>query len=331
MRTPPRAVIVVTVVLIGVLWWVVGQNTGYLSGTGDSSAAGLDPTPEDCRTPPPQNTTFRFGYLEPRTTDTVTPPAEDVPMFTVVTNRFGLRERSFPLGASGRTTRILVVGDSFTFGYGMNASQRFTDKTEVRLTDGAGRTVEVLNAGRIGYGMRDYYLALRHKLLRFDPDIVVIAFYGLDSRSRARDDRWKRRVTQRYNITRTELSVNDEAKGDLSDMMQAHMANLTWASSPIRRYGNRIAALTERHGATPVFFLIKPFDPPKPSNRRIRTRFNATHRVIEAWAAECGYRFRAAPTTIAAERYRFADGHYNSAGNTVLARTLTDALRPLLD
>lgn len=88
------------------------------------------------------------------------------------TNSHGWRdvERSFDKPSGVR--RIVVLGDSFTFGVGVDAEARFTEVLE-RATS----HVEVLNLGMNAVGTDQELICLETDGLRYHPDVVICAFY----------------------------------------------------------------------------------------------------------------------------------------------------------
>ena len=84
-------------------------------------------------------------------------------------NRFGLRGHA-PQPATER--RFAVVGDSFTFGQGVNEEQTF-----VYLIGEAERGVEFLNFGVPGYSTDQQYLLIRDRVRLFKPDVVLLVVY----------------------------------------------------------------------------------------------------------------------------------------------------------
>ena len=84
-------------------------------------------------------------------------------------NRNGWRDRERDPGRRPGTTRVLALGDSFTFGAGVASGERFTDIAESRLRD-----VEILNLGVPGYGLDQMLLALVADGLRYRPDAAVL-------------------------------------------------------------------------------------------------------------------------------------------------------------
>ncbi len=90
-------------------------------------------------------------------------------------NRHGFRDREYSLEKAPDIRRILVVGDSITFGYGLRPEQRFPEQLEARFRD-AGAKVEVLNLGVGGYDTLDEVAFLEQVGLDFGPDLVVVGF-----------------------------------------------------------------------------------------------------------------------------------------------------------
>ena len=75
-----------------------------------------------------------------------------------------------PERTAGRR-RMIVVGDSFTFGHGVDVDDRFGELLEREL--GA---LEVLNLGVPGTGTGQQYLFLRDEGFRYSPDVVVLCY-----------------------------------------------------------------------------------------------------------------------------------------------------------
>ena len=90
-------------------------------------------------------------------------------------NGLGLRGPELTREKPAGTLRLLGLGDSFTFGVGVRDEHTFLRRLEGRL--GSERPVEVLNAGTQGYNTRDQQLALEHRWLELDPDLVLVVFY----------------------------------------------------------------------------------------------------------------------------------------------------------
>lgn len=75
-------------------------------------------------------------------------------------------------------TRIVALGDSFTFGYGIEEEQAWSRRLEALLRDGAaGGRAEVVNLGVGGYGTWEEARYLEEQRARLAPDLALFAFY----------------------------------------------------------------------------------------------------------------------------------------------------------
>ena len=89
----------------------------------------------------------------------------------ISTNSLGYRERELGARDPGRY-RIVVVGDSFTFGQGIEAPERFSNLVEGSL----GPRYEVLNFGVPGHDMPQHLEVLGQVLL-LGPDFVLLQLF----------------------------------------------------------------------------------------------------------------------------------------------------------
>ncbi len=91
-------------------------------------------------------------------------------------NEQGLRDHYHPYRKRGDVFRILMLGDSHTFGWGVAMEEAFPQVLEGSLNaSGAGGTAyEVINAGTIGFGTGHQYQYLTTYGVQFEPDLVVM-------------------------------------------------------------------------------------------------------------------------------------------------------------
>lgn len=93
-------------------------------------------------------------------------------------NSLGLRGPEIPLEKPAGTVRVLMLGDSFTMGKGVEDDQTFSVLLDRRLADSVracgGPRVEVVNAGVDSYAPVLEALYLRTELHRLTPDVVVV-------------------------------------------------------------------------------------------------------------------------------------------------------------
>lgn len=91
-------------------------------------------------------------------------------------NSLGLRDREHPYDKPAGVRRILVLGDSYAWGYGVSNEETFSEVLEQRFVEEHANW-EVLNSGVSGWGTDQEYLYLLHEGFRYGPDLVVVAFY----------------------------------------------------------------------------------------------------------------------------------------------------------
>ncbi len=78
-------------------------------------------------------------------------------------------------GPVGR--RIVVLGDSLTFGPGVTDEQTYAARLAAELVAEEGAPVEVLNAGVNGYSTFHYSRWAEHRLAGVDPDLLIVGLY----------------------------------------------------------------------------------------------------------------------------------------------------------
>ena len=117
-------------------------------------------------------------------------------------NSFGFRGPEVSQQKGPGTFRILMLGDSITYGNSVDWNQTFAYFLQQRLTGSEPDVhVEVLNLGVSGYNSRQELATLRDLGLRFSPDLIVLNIclndsdpvkhlYGLALKNETRFTRW---------------------------------------------------------------------------------------------------------------------------------------------
>jgi len=100
----------------------------------------------------------------------------DVP---IEINSKGLRDREIPYEKPAGVFRILVLGDSWTFGSGVAGGAAYPKALE-RLLEARipGRRFEVINAGVSAYGTYHELAFFEKEGLMYSPDLVVLGFFA---------------------------------------------------------------------------------------------------------------------------------------------------------
>lgn len=87
----------------------------------------------------------------------------------------GLRNPPIPEPKPAGRYRILVIGDSVPFGWGVDEEDAFPRQVEraLQALAGPGRTIEVVNGASPGWGLPEELWWLEQEGLAFAPDLVV--------------------------------------------------------------------------------------------------------------------------------------------------------------
>jgi lysophospholipase L1-like esterase len=89
-------------------------------------------------------------------------------------NENGLRDRLHSYERQDESSRILILGDSFAWGYGVKDGERFSE----RLEDAFG--FEVINAGVSGYSTDQELLWYQNEGIKYETDLVILVLAGND-------------------------------------------------------------------------------------------------------------------------------------------------------
>jgi lysophospholipase L1-like esterase len=98
-------------------------------------------------------------------------------------NSYGMRDREFNVRKPPGVYRILVLGDSVAFGWGVSAQETFSKQLEKSLNEKklSALHFEVLNTGTRGYNTYQELQLLKETGLVFQPDAVALAYVNNDA------------------------------------------------------------------------------------------------------------------------------------------------------
>lgn len=245
-----------------------------------------------------------------------------IPPTRIVISGDGLRDEQYNRTPPADVTRILVLGDSHTFGWGVNRSDAYPQLLEERLQGRRDRDIQVLNAGVPGTGGHDFVHRLNRTGIAYHPDIVVVTFRSNDEF----DSRVERRIHRRANrsvpadlppgereerVHSREQELQREYMENLSDRIRSGNSSLLHNLDRIIDRSRAAGAAVVLYHSTPAGDRMKGF--------------------YRGWAAERGVtvvfgdeRLQEIPH----ERLHITehDPHYTPLGNRILAERLHDAL-----
>lgn len=117
-----------------------------------------------------------------------------------INSRGARADRDFPFTAPDGVKRIVVLGDSFGMGYGVNIEDTFLARMSDKL-DVAGVRTEVINLSVSGHGTAEELLTLRYEGLKYKPDLVLVIWHSTDPNNN--------RVSNLFDVDNGELVVRN--------------------------------------------------------------------------------------------------------------------------
>ena len=106
----------------------------------------------------------------------VMPPIDGGAVIRYKINNQGFRGAE--LARPGESMRVLVYGDSFIQGDFSRTEETFTEQLKGRLARKIGKSIEVVNAGVIGYGPDQELRRMEEELPTLKPNLVIVAIYA---------------------------------------------------------------------------------------------------------------------------------------------------------
>ena len=255
------------------------------------------------------------------------------------TNTQGLRGRALSRAVAGGPRRVLVLGDSFTFGWGVSEKQAFPRQLE-RLLNGR---VQVFNAGVPGYNTEQQACQLHQLWDQAAPHAVLLAYVVNDAEPQhtvpTSPDVVHRHVGS-WLAERARQAVNalgDEARPLFRLRYHRHHTDYLRGFAPTspkwqasKAALGRMAALCRRHGVPLVVLILPDFD------EHFDASYRATpiHRQVKAWCKELGLpvhdllvqRLKGQDHKL----FKLAGGHPNANGHAEIAAQAVEALQDLL-
>ncbi|MFT5679507.1 MAG: lysophospholipase L1-like esterase [Myxococcota bacterium] len=265
-----------------------------------------------------------------------TPHKELGVSFPVTTNRDGLRAPLVEIDNPADDWRIMTMGCSTTYGWGVTDAESYPARLGALITDSGQDGVQVINAGQPGYTSFQGQWLWDEVLADYKPDIVLIGFVVQDARKAAYSDKsqalhqkdarflkdnvlykWRTYLWLFEKLGEVQLEAKERGQGDEGGTHRV----------PLSEYGDNLQALiaeVKAVGGTPVLFGY-PLE---------RTGYTEQHRYyLQATAEHAGVLYfdpqpKMEQASNTAELYFPRDrGHANAAGNALIAEWVFEFLR----
>ncbi len=142
---------------------------------------------------------------------------------TIASNALGFRD--VDRGPKGEALRVLVLGDSFAFGWGAERDVTFEVQME-RLQAAARaerqeRPLEVVNAGVPGYNLYQSLMALEKKGWKVDPDVILLAAF-------IQNDFSENLATEAWLEQKKTRPRKEKKKGGVAGWLEEHSHAYVW-------------------------------------------------------------------------------------------------------
>jgi len=165
----------------------------------------------------------------------------------ISTNSFGFRDREFTMDKAEEVYRIVVVGDSITFGWLERLENTYPKILEKMLNAhcGNGHRFEVYNMGIGGYNAAQELELTKTKAMRFHPDLVIVQYTINDNEVGADAGLWR-------HFSRGRLRTLDFIK-----LRWERLKERAESESLVERSYREIAHVSRETGV-PVFVVLFP-------------------------------------------------------------------------
>ena len=258
-------------------------------------------------------------------------------------NSLGLRGPETTREKPAGVRRVLILGDSVTFGWGVAEAETFGRRLEAKLRSELACPIEVLNAGVSGYGSVEEAHYFLHEGLTLSPDVVLIYHVENDNviatPARGALATWvKDRVVYRsYLVNATIQAVRvlrwkAQARAAGGDVAAYAALQGSWPQNP--GSAESLEAL-RRIGEAARAHEIRVVIASHPNNIADPALDEPRNRALRALADEAQMRFvDAGPALLAHQAEELTvsatDRHPNGRGHELIAEALLPALRDAL-
>ena len=155
-------------------------------------------------------------------------------------NRLGLRDGDVAVPKPAGIVRLVAVGDSVTFGYGVPLEDTWVKALERRLNTPGGARYEVVNAGVEETGIEYYESFIRTQAAVLEPDLVVVGIA-------LNDVRWYRRDERRVDRSFKASAFRFARSANATLVLHSHLYLASYLSLKSVLYGFGLIDLNRAH------------------------------------------------------------------------------------
>jgi len=270
-------------------------------------------------------------------------------------NSQGTRGPEFQVAKPPGILRILSLGDSRTFGWGLSDSETYSARLQALLEERLRRKVEVINAGVNAWSYSQMLVYFRDPGLRYQPDVVILSDANLWTQFTEKSSpEFVRRFMLRVrlkNFLRRFAIYHYVVEVKLKEFYEAHRTKFIPVDpkqdplfkdqqqkdpdAVFRGAIHDLCALAKTKGVKPVLLYLPRLEELTTTNAlSVLEAKRAVSRELGLPLVDIGPALLAQAAAHPAEGkalYLEADpAHFTSRGNELIARQLFEALAPLV-
>ena len=260
----------------------------------------------------------------------------------------GLRDAEYPYERTSKH-RMLVLGDSFGWGFGVEQDEVFSEILERRHPDW-----EIINASVSGYGTDQQLLYLERRGRRFAPDVVLLLFNDSDFENNSSGVQyWHNKPFFALDGERVILKNQPVPRPTLKQRLDRFFVGKTYLLSrlykpTLRRYlgwrqpGDRVDRGPYGSVEYKELMAQRLLDEMQDRCREMQARLvlvstpmlPVAHEVLEDWSRRTGVPYLALDASLAAADSVLPlefphDQHWSPAGHAVAAAAIEEFLRSI--
>lgn len=184
-------------------------------------------------------------------------PAPQYKNIPIEINSWGFRDANWAKQPDPERPRIMVLGDSITFGSPIAREQRFTEQAALVLAE-RNLPVETCNLGVNGYGIQQYERLLKLKGPKLSPRIVLIGLCLNDAEPMSPSDARRIAIGDGLAAGNSSAKLRQAAARYRLDPDQSYAFNLARRTIKSRLWGSDFGAkMIERYNKQTIDALVE--------------------------------------------------------------------------
>jgi len=263
------------------------------------------------------------------------PHKEEKTLFRVSSNEDGLRSGPAERKKQDGIHRIMTLGCSTTFGWGVSDDETYPAQLGQMVADNHGESIDVVNGGQPGYTSFQGLWLWESTLKAYEPDVVLLGYVVQDARKAAYSDKSQAVLQGDHRFLKTNVLYNSRVYLALRSLLGGVQVKAKERPQngkggiyrvPPQDYVDNLRAFVDQiqdMGAVPVLFGF-PLE---------RGGYTEEHRkILKAAASQLGIphldlQSKMETASRQAELYFKMDrGHANAAGNAQIAEWVYEYL-----